>query len=342
MKVGMYYHNRDVRVQEVPTPELGERDLLIQVRACGICGSDLMEWYRIPRAPRVLGHELTGEVVAAGRAVRQFAAGDRVFTIHHVPCGECPECLSGHPTACVTFHTVNNFEPGGFSEYLKVKGKSVETGTLKLPPELSDEQGTFIEPLGTVLRSLRASGLEAGDNVLVLGSGLSGLLHIKAARALGAGSIVASDVHDFRLAAARRFGADHAVHAREDVPAFVRKVGGGRLARRVFVCTGAVAAAEQALKSVAPGGTVVFFAVPEPGQALALDLNPHWRNDVALKTSYGSAPQDHDEALALLRSGRVTVDDMVTHRFPLKDIAQGFRLAAEGSNCLKVVIRPNG
>jgi L-iditol 2-dehydrogenase len=342
MKAGMYYNNRDVRVEEVARPEIGDRDLLIKVRACGICGSDLMEWYRIRRAPLVLGHEITGEVVEVGAGVREFAPGDRVFTIHHVPCENCPQCLSGHPTACETFQRVNNFTPGGFAEYLRVTGRSVDTGTLKLPPEISYEQGTFIEPLGTVLRSLRTSELAAGDSVLVVGSGLSGLLHVKAARALGAGTIVATDVHASRLQAAERFGADHAVPAGQDLPALLRRIHGGQLARRVFVCAGAAAAAEQALSCVAPGGTVVFFAVPEPGQALKLDLNPYWRNDVAIKTSYGSAPADHWQALELIRSARVDVRDMITHRFALTDIAAAFRLAADGRDCLKVIVQPNG
>lgn len=341
MKVGMYYHNRDVRLEEVPRPAAGERDLLVRVEACGICGSDLLEWYRVKRAPLVLGHELAGEIVEVGAGVRNFAPGDRVFTVHHVPCETCPQCLSGHPTACDSFHSVNNFTPGGFAEYLRVTGKSVDTGTLKLPAEISYEQGTFIEPLGTVVRSLRASGLTAGDSVLIVGSGLSGLLHVKAARALGAGTIVATDVHDSRLQAAKRFGASHTVRADEEPPGFLRAVNAGQLARRVFVCSGAAAAAEQALKSVAPGGTVVFFAVPEPGRTLALDLNPYWRDDVTLKTSYGSAPCDHWQALELIRTGRVDVRDMITHRFPLRDVAQGFRLAADGRDCLKVIIQPN-
>lgn len=342
MKVGMYYNNRDVRAEEAPRPKVGVCDILLQVRACGICGSDLMEWYRIKRAPLVLGHELTGEVVEVGADVKKYAPGDRLFAIHHVPCDECPECLSGHQTACQALQGINNFDPGGFSEYLRITGKSVDTGCLKLPPEVSFEQGTFIEPLGTVLRSLRVSGLATGDSVLVLGSGLSGLLHVKAARARGAGVIFATDVHDFRLEAARKFGASYHIRADEDVPHTVRKHNGGRLANRVFVCTGALQAVSQALESVAPGGTVVFFAVPKPGETIPIDFNPYWRQDIAIKTSYGSAPLDHMQALETLRAGNIVVSDLITHRFPLEDIGRGFRMAAEGRDCLKVIITPNG
>ena len=341
MKVGMYYNNRDVRVEEIPVPKVGNGDLLIKVKACGICGSDLMEWYRIKRAPLVLGHEVTGEVVKVGKDVGKFTPGDRIFTIHHVPCDECPECLSGHQTACEAFQGINNFNPGGFSEYLKITGKSVDTGSLKLPPEISYEQGTFIEPLGTVLRSLRASGLTTGDSLLILGSGLSGLLHIKAARALGAGTIIATDTQDYRLRAAKQFGANHTVHASEDIPGFIKEHNEGRLVNRVIICTGALQAVSQALGSVARGGTVVFFAVPKPGETVNIDFNPYWRKDISLKTSYGSAPLDHWQALELIRSGNIDVTDMITHRLPLEEIEKGFRIAAEGKECLKVIIEPN-
>ncbi len=340
MKVGMYYNNRDVRVEEMPVPQVGKKDILIKVKASGICGSDIMEWYRIKRAPLVLGHEVTGEIVEVGSEVKKFAPGDRIFTLHHVPCEECEECLKGHHTACRDLQGINYFEPGGFAEFLKVSGKSVETGTLKLPPEVSYEEGTFIEPLGTVLRGLRTADIQPGESMLVIGSGLSGLLYVKAARALGAGNIIAADIQDNRLDAARRFRATHTVNAAEDVPAAVRKVNGGRLADKVIICTGALPAISQALASVERGGTVLFFAVPKPGETVAIDFNPYWRNDISFKTSYGSAPLDHYQALELIRRGNIDVKEMITTRLPLSDIAKGFALAAEGRDCLKVIIEP--
>jgi len=340
MKVGMYYNNSDVRVEELPRPVIGDGDVLIKVIASGICGSDVMEWYRIKKAPMVLGHELTGEVVETGRDVEGFQPGDRVFAIHHVPCNRCPECLKGHETACEVFQGVNNFEPGGFSEYLKVGGRSVDTGIMKLPEEMTFEEGTFIEPLGTVLRGIRAAGLQPGDSLIVFGSGMAGLLHIKAARALGAGTIIAVDIEESRLEAAKKAGASHTIKADKDVPAFIRKNNGGRLADRVIISTGALPAVRQALDSVGRGGTVLFFAVHNPGETVDIDFNPYWRNDISFKTSYGSAPIDHLQAIELIRSRRVTVNDMVTHRFPLDEIAKGFAMAAEGKACLKVIIEP--
>jgi L-iditol 2-dehydrogenase len=334
----MYYNNRDVRLAEAELPMVGDDEVLIRVRACGICGSDLLEWYRIKRAPLVLGHEVTGEVVEVGKGIRKFKKGDRVFAIHHVPCEDCAECFRGHETACKDFQSVNNFVPGGFAEYLKIKGKSVRTGMIHLPADLSYEEGTFIEPLGTVIRGQRACDIKPGDSVLVIGSGLAGLLHIQCADASGAIRIMAVDIHQKRLEAAQRLGATNVFLANEDIPALVRKVNQGRLADKVILCAGAKSAALQALSSVEKGGTVLFFAVPKPEEKIELDINPFWREDITIKTSYGSSPRDHYQALQLISAGKVLVKEMISHRFPLEKIQQAFNEAARGDDCLKVLI----
>ena len=339
MKVGMYYSNADVRVEEQELPGVGPGDVLLRVVASGICGSDLMEWYRIKRAPLVLGHEVTGDVVEVGADVTWLQAGDRVFATHHVPCGECLYCLRGNETACRELQEVNNFSPGGFAEYLRVTGRSVRTGILKLPDGVSYEAGTFIEPLATVVRGLRTTGLRPGDGVLVYGAGIAGILFVKLARALGAGAVGVVDVDERRLEAALAAGADVALPAGADVPE--RWAGhAGRPADRVVICTGAPAAAETALRSVDRGGTVLFFAVGRPGEALAVDFNPFWPNSVTLATSYGAAPLDNRQALELLSRGTVRVDDMITHRFALDDIGEAFRTAARPGECLKVIVEP--
>nr|VFJ56516.1 MAG: L-iditol 2-dehydrogenase [Candidatus Kentron sp. FM]VFJ56583.1 MAG: L-iditol 2-dehydrogenase [Candidatus Kentron sp. FM]VFK11308.1 MAG: L-iditol 2-dehydrogenase [Candidatus Kentron sp. FM] len=340
MKVGMYYNNSDVRPEEQPVPTVGDTELLIKVMASAICGSDLLEWYRIKRAPLVLGHELTGEIVEAGKDIESFRPGDRVFTTHHVPCDECYYCLTGHETACKVFQEKNNFTPGGFSQYLKVGGRSVKTGTLKLPDNLSFETGTFIEPLGTVVRAFRTLQVRPGESMMILGAGLAGILFVKLARALGVGNILVSDINEYRLEMAKRAGASFVVTADRDLPDFIQK-NNGRLADKVIICTGALSAAESALRCVDKGGTVLFFAVPTPGEKLAIDFNPYWRDDIGFKTCYGSAPLDSIQAMELLRTGAVTVDDMITHRFGIDGIGEAFKTAAEPAGALKVIVKPN-
>ena len=341
MKVGVYYRNSDVRVEERPEPELGDYDILVKIAVCGLCGTDLLEWYRIKRAPLVLGHEPAGEVIKTGRLVERFRPGDRVFATHHVPCDECYYCRTGHETACTTFHTVNNFNPGGFSQLLRVSGRSLKTGTFLLPREMSYEQASFIEPLGTAVRALRASELKPAQSVLVYGTGIAGLLIIKLARALGAGNIVATDLSAYRLQKAREFGAHHAMAAPADVPAFIRSVNDGRLADKVIICAGSVPASQAALKCVERGGTVLFFAVPKPEETIPMDFNPFWRDDITIKTCYGAAPLDNLQALELLRRGTVVVTDMITHRFSLDQIGQAFAIGSQPDKCLKVLVEPN-
>ncbi|MBN1115193.1 MAG: zinc-dependent dehydrogenase [Oligoflexia bacterium] len=341
MKAGMYYNNSDVRVVNLPVPEIRNGDILIKIMASGICGSDIMEWYRIKKAPLVLGHEIAGEIAEVGKDVKKFKKGDRVFSTHHVPCDQCAYCVNGHNTACDTFLTKNNFDPGGFSEYLKVTGKSIDTGTLILPDEVSYEEASFVEPLGTAVRAIKAINLNPGDNLLVLGAGIIGLLIIKLAKAMGAGRIIVTDINEYRLEAAKKYGAEHVVNANQDLPSFIKKVNNGRLAGKVIISAGVLSACKQALQSVDRGGTVLFFAVPKPGENVDVDFNAFWRIDVTLKTCYGASPLDNIQALEMIRSGNVNVSDMITHRFGIDDIAKAFKTAADGRDSLKVIVKPH-
>jgi L-iditol 2-dehydrogenase len=339
MRVAMYYNNKDVRLEEMPLPKVGPGEVLVKVIASGICGSDVLEWYRIRKAPRVLGHEITGVIAEVGAGVRQYHVGDRVFVSHHVPCNTCHYCLTGNETACETLHTTN-YDPGGFAEYLRVPQLQVERGIYLLPDEVSFEEGVFIEPRACIVRAQRLARLQPGQTVLVLGSGMSGLLHIALARTCGATRIIATDVNDYRLSSAQRFGADVALNAQEDVPARVRQVNDGRLADLVIICTGAYPAFMQALQSVERGGTVQYFATTEPGVTIPVPVNDFWRNSITLMPSYGAAPVDLAISLELIRAHRVPVKEMITHRLGLAEAGLGFRLAAEAKESIKVILEP--
>ncbi|MEE8167421.1 MAG: zinc-dependent dehydrogenase [Candidatus Hydrothermarchaeales archaeon] len=340
MRVAMYYNNQDVRLEEMSTPKINPGEILLKVMASGICGSDVMEWYRVKKAPLVLGHEVTGEIVEVGDGVKRYKTGDRVFVSHHVPCNECRYCLSGHHTACETLHKTN-FDPGGFAEYIRVPRINVERGVYLLPDEVSYEDGTFIEPLACVLRGQRLGNVKKGHSVLVLGSGISGLLHVQLARVKGAERVIATDINEYRLNAARRFGADVVIHAEEDVPTRLRQVNENTLADRVIVCTGATNTFAQALQSVDRGGTVIFFAPTKPGVDLPVPVNELWRNEVTLMTSYGASPQDLAKALEMISARDVNVHDMITHRLNLEETGLGFQLVADAKESLKVIVEPH-
>ncbi len=340
MRVAMYYNNRDVRIEELPKPKIGPGEILVKVLASGICGSDVMEWYRIKKAPLVLGHEIAGKIVKLGEGVKNFKLGDRVFVSHHIPCNTCRYCLNGYHTVCETLHTTN-YDPGGFAEYLRAPRLNVDRGTFLLPGEVSYEEGTFVEPLGCVIRGQRMAGIKPAQSVLILGSGISGLLHLLLARALGASRVIATDINDYRMEMAKKLGADAVIRAQEDVPARLREVNEGRLADLVIICTGALPAFTQALQCVDRGGTVLFFAPTDPGVKLPVPVNEFWRNGITLLPSYGAAPLDCLQAIELIRSRRVPVGKMITHRLPLEDTALGFRLVEEAKECIKVVIQPH-
>lgn len=339
MRVAMYYNNRDVRLEELPVPEIGAGELLIRTRASGICGSDLMEWYRIKKAPLVLGHEITGEVAKVGDRVEGFDVGDRVFSSHHVPCGKCRYCLAGHQSVCDLLRTTH-FDPGGFAEYIRVPQINVELGTLRIPDTMTFDEGSFIEPLACVVRAQRFAHLKAGQTVLVVGSGISGLLHIQLARARGAARIIATDISDFRLRAAQQFGADVTVHGAADVPARTRELNDGRPADLVIVCTGAMPAIEQAIQSVDRGGTLLFFAPTAAGVNVPIPLFEYWRDEISVVTSYAGSGADLKESLELIRDRKVRVGAMVTHRLPLGEAGRGFQLTESGQDSIKVILDP--
>jgi L-iditol 2-dehydrogenase len=340
MLVAVYHNNKDVRIEDVPKPEIGSDEILLKVMASGICGTDVVEWYRLPKAPRVLGHEATGIIDEVGENVTKYKVGDRVFVSHHVPCNQCRYCRKDAHTACETLHTTNYY-PGGFSQYIRVPKINVETGVYKLSPNMSYEEGTFIEPLACAVRGQRLADIQKGDTVLIIGSGMAGILHIQLAKLKGVKKVFAADINPDRLKLAEKFGADHVIDAKEDLPQQLKDLNDGIAADKVIVCTGATQAALTALDCVDRGGTILYFAVPDPTVKIPIPITQFWRNETTIRTSYGAAPRDLEEALQILAKKQVNVEDMITHRLDIREIAEGFRLVAEAGKSLKVIIEPN-
>jgi L-iditol 2-dehydrogenase len=340
MRVAMYYNNHDIRIEEMPKPEIGVGELLIRVEASGICGSDVMEWYRINRTPLVLGHEIAGRVEEVGEGVKIYKKGDKVACAHHVPCGKCHYCLAGHETVCDTLRKTN-FDPGGFCEYLRLPKINVDYGVLSLPDSVSFEEATFIEPVACVIRGQRLAGMKPGLTILVVGSGIAGLLHIHLAKVMGAGRIISTDILEYRLNAAKKFGADISINAKEYSAKMLRSLNQGRLADLVLVSTGSPSAIEQALESVEHGGTILFFAPTDKDRRIPLPFNElFWRTEISLTSSYAGSPSDYKEALDLIASKRLDVSSMITHRLSLSETGRGFKLVAEAQESIKVIIYP--
>ncbi|MFZ5585503.1 MAG: alcohol dehydrogenase catalytic domain-containing protein [Thermodesulfobacteriota bacterium] len=342
MRVCMYYSNRDVRLVDQPTPEIGPGELLVKVLASGICGSDVMEWYRRDKVPLVLGHEVAGVVVQAGHGVTRFKTGDRVAVTHHVPCNTCHYCLAGHHTMCETLLKGTKFHPGGFAEYIRVPAINVDRGTFPVPDHVTDEEASFMEPLACVLRGQRQLAARPGQTVLVLGAGISGLLHVPLARSLGAGLVVAGDTIPYRLEKALEVGAHHALYADDDLPDKLRAVNRGMLADRVIICFDGFI--PLALKCVERGGSVLFFAGAAEGACIPACINDiFWRTEVSLTSSYGGAPGDCDQALKLIAGGSLPLQKLISHRLPLAEAQKGFGLVCDpvSNRCVKVILLPH-
>lgn len=340
MLAAFYYNNKDVRIQELPIPTINDEEVLFKVMASGICGSDVIEWYRVPKAPRVLGHEATGIITQVGNKVKGVKIGDRVFVSHHVPCNQCRYCQRGNHTACHTLHTTNYY-PGGFAQYIRVPKINVSFGIYKLPDTMSFEEGTFIEPLACVSRGQRLSNLKKDNTLLIIGSGISGILHVQLAKFKGVKTIVAADINQYRLELAKKFGAHHALDASASLPEKLKEITGGHLADQVIVCTGATSAALSAMNCVENGGTILFFAVPDPTVKLPIPINQFWRNEITMRTSYGAAPNDLEDSIKVLETGKINVKDMITHRLDIREAQEGFRLMTEAGQSLKVILEPN-
>lgn len=340
MRVATYYHNKKVEVEERNIPKIGNGELLLKIHAASICGSDVMEWYRVNKGPRILGHEVSGEIVEIGEGIIKYKKGDRVCASHHVPCYECHYCKLGHHTLCDTLRKTN-FDPGGFSELVRLPSVNVRYGVYNLPDNVSFEEGALIEPLACTLRAQKKADIKKEQTVLVIGSGLSGLFHIMLARSYGVKKIITTDINEYRLKVAKEFGADQVFNASEDLSRIIPKINEARLADVVIVCSGSKQAALQAIQLVERGGTILFFALNSPDQIIPISMNEiFWQKGITMMSSYAASPEDHHEALKLIQTGKVQVKKMITHRFPFNEIQKGFDLVVKAQDSLKVIINP--
>lgn len=336
MKVAYWHNNKDIRIEEIPTPKPKHNEMLVKVISCGICGSDIVEWYRLPRAPLIQGHEVGAQVVAVGKSVKKCNPGDRVFIAPKVPCMKCYYCQNGHYPQC---SEVKERLPGGFAEYILVPEMLIENGTYLLPDNITYDQSTFIEPLACVVRAQRLAGVKKGQTVLVIGCGMSGLLHVKLAVTKGC-KIIAADINRTKLDLALQMGADIAVNAADDIAtSLIKKT--GKKADIVLLCASADSAVEQAWRCVDKGGVVVLFAVPGPDKKVVVPVNDFWMKEITILTSYYCGPPDIIESMKLIEWHSITVDDLITHRLPLTDIVKGFQLVTDGRKSIKVIIKPH-
>jgi L-iditol 2-dehydrogenase len=313
--------SREVVVEELPDPVPGSGEVVCRVLACGVCGSDVSEVYVSRKLPTVLGHEVVGQVLAAGEGVTGIEVGDRVVIHHHAPCGECRRCRRGHETLCDQFRGTA-LDPGGFAEQVRVEAALVP----ELLPlgDLDPLVGTLVEPLGCVLRALDRAGCTPGDVLLVVGAGSNGLLAVSAAHARGIEAVWVREPRDDRRRLALAGGA--ALHADEPVDV-------------ALVTTANREAIEGAAAALAPGGTLCLYATTGPGTPVGVDSEALFLRELTVCSSWSAGPADMRAAYDLLASGRVDALALVTHRMGLEETGEALNLQRRGE-AIKAVVLP--
>jgi L-iditol 2-dehydrogenase len=322
MRIARSFAPDDVRIEELDDPQPGPGEVVCDVLACGVCASDVTDWYVVRKLPAVLGHEPTGVVSAVGEAVQGVAIGDRVVIHHHTPCGECRRCRRGHETMCERFRATR-LDPGGFAERVRI-GPELVDELLPLPNGLDPVSATMIEPLACVMRAQDRAGLRAGDTLLVVGAGVNGLLSIAAAHARGVEAVWVREPRADRLAVALQTGAEH--H-------------GNELVEVAIVCTPKPDAIAAAVAAVAPGGMVCLYAPPAPDAPPQLDGTNLFLRELTITTSYSAGPADMRNSLELIASGRIDPRPLISHRLPLSETAMALDLQRRGE-ALKAVVIP--
>jgi L-iditol 2-dehydrogenase len=346
MQAAVYRGQNDVRLENVPVPEIGAGEVLVRVHTCGICGTDLKKISTGSHsAPRIFGHETSGQIVAVGQGVQNFKAGDRVMVFHHIPCGQCYYCRHKIFAQCPTYKKVGvtaGFDPsgGGFAEYVRFMDWIVKKGLVKIPGHVSYEQASFVEPVNTCLKAIEALRLERDETVLVIGQGPIGIMLAVLAHGKGA-TVVTSDLYPQRLTMSGRYGLRHNINASSDDPGKrVMELTEGRGADAVIVATAGNGLVRPAMDAARPGGRIMLFAQTQRGE-VAIDPAAVCMDEKTLLGSYSASVDLQEENVRLVFSGGIDFARLITHRFPLRQAVEALHLASHpGPDSLKIVVQP--
>jgi L-iditol 2-dehydrogenase len=347
MRAAVYRGVNDVRVETVPVPEIGPGEVLVKIHTCGICGTDLKKIHSGSHdAPRIFGHEMSGTIVRAGEGVTGFAVGDRVLAYHHIPCGNCYYCSKQTFAQCEAYKKVGctaGFAPsgGGFAEYIRVMDRIVRGGLVKIPDGIPFEQAAFIEPVNTCYKAVQRLNLQPDETVLVIGQGPIGILLAALARRDGA-TVLTSDLYPERHAIAAKFGLDHPLDARGDIPAATKAATEGRGADVALLAVGGNALIKIAMDAIRPGGRVVLFAQTQHGEA-PFDPATVCMDEKTLMGSYSSSLTFNEDVNRLVFDGYrngFNLTSLISHRFSLEDAVAAIELASHPQpDSMKIVIQ---
>jgi L-iditol 2-dehydrogenase len=329
---------RKVAVRDVPIPRLAPGDILVRMEASGVCGTDLEKIEGQLGPGGILGHEVSGTIEKVANDVIGYKRGDRVVAHHHVPCYQCEDCSRGDFTLCDEFKRTN-IDPCGFAEYFRVPEYNVARGAvIPLPPELSFEEGSMIEPTACCIRAIQRAHVQQADSVLVVGLGPTGLTQIQLLRYATTGKMIGSDIIDARLKLGKKLGADETINAlSEDVPAHVRKITREGIDLAI-VSTGNEKALNQAFSSVRKGGRILLFGAPSHGASYQLNVSELFSRQITLLSSYSCVEAELEEAIRLVSEKRLDLKSLVSDRFKLRDAEKAMEFARTSKTAIKTMV----
>jgi len=341
MKAAFFYGKEDIQIHKINIPEIEQDEILIKIRVCGICGSDVRSYYKGVegryKIPVILGHEVSGEVFKIREEIDGFAIGDRVVVAPIYGCGKCSFCLSGQENLCKDVAIFGCNLDGALAEYMKIPAQAIQRGVLvKIPDELSDEEAVLIEPFSCCLHGILRANVEPGDTVVMIGAGPIGLAHLTLLKILGSGKVIVSDIVNKRLERAKNFGADVTVNSKEgNLSLKVKELTKSKGADSVIVAAPSKEAVEEGLKIVRRGGRIVIFGGCPANSLIQIDPNLIHYSEITVTGSIDSTIDDFRRTVQLI--SQVNLKPFITHRFPLEEVRQAMQVMRDKKG-LKVII----
>jgi L-iditol 2-dehydrogenase len=336
-----------ISIDELATPELEDGDILVRMRACGLCGSDLEKVYgQYGMSSAKLGHEPSGEIIDVGNSVKDFSPGDRVFIHHHVACYSCYYCLHGDYTMC-NMYQKSNIQPCGLSQQIVVPKWNISRGgLLRLPNNISFDEASLIEPLACCIRSLNKCNLHKGDDMAIFGAGPAGMMHVALANLFGVGKIIVVDINNFRIDFAKKFCYNISTFKslpdkEEDLTKKIKNSTDSRGVDISIVATGSTKALAQAFEATRKAGKVMLFGVPSKNSNISLNMNKLYSNEQSFLSCYAASEIETNQALKLIAEKRLDIKRLITHRFSIENADQAIKCAHEAKDAMKVIVTSN-
>ena len=341
MKAAVIKSNSNIEIKNIENQSVGPGDILVKMRACGICGSDVEKVFGKYGQPSMrLGHEPAGTIMEVGSEISNFSVGDRVFTHHHVACysDDCHECNHGNETMCKKYYE-SNLEPCGLAdEYIVPEWNVKHGGVLKIPDSMSFEDAAMIEPLACCIRAWNKFTHKNNDSIAVLGIGPTGIMHALLAKIYGFEKIFCLDFNEFRLDFAKKFEAIAINSGNTNALEQIKSETANQGVDVVIVATSSLNALKDAVNFVRKGGTIVMFGVPSKGAIIDLDMSKIYSKGITIVNSYAASDFDTKEALEKISNKQINVSQLITHKYNLQECQEAFVHAKSGDNAMKIII----